>query len=37
MKLLLDSHALLWFLEGNALLSAPARAAIENANYEKYG
>lgn len=30
MRLLLDSHALLWFCEGNASLSAPARAAIED-------
>src|SRR5437868_8844394 len=36
MRLLLDSHALLWFCEGNTLLSAPARAAIEDPNNEKY-
>ena len=36
MKLLLDSHALLWFCEGNAALSAPARAAIEDLGNEKY-
>ncbi len=36
MRLLLDSHALLWFREGNAALSAPARAAIEDLGNEKY-
>jgi PIN domain nuclease of toxin-antitoxin system len=36
MRLLLDSHALLWFCEGNASLSAPARAAIEDSSNEKY-
>lgn len=30
MRLLLDSHALLWFCEGNSSLSGPARAAIED-------
>jgi PIN domain nuclease of toxin-antitoxin system len=35
MRLLLDSHALLWFFEGNAALSAPARAAIEDLGNEK--
>ena len=30
MKLLLDTHALLWFLEGNSRLSAHARAAISD-------
>ena len=29
MRLLLDSHALLCFCEGNAALSAPVPAAIE--------
>ena len=36
MRLLLDSHALLWFCEGNAALSAPARAAIEDLGNDKY-
>ena len=36
MRLLLDSHALLWFCEGNAALSAPARAAIESLGNDKY-
>lgn len=36
MKLLLDSHALLWFCDGNASLSEPARAAIEDARNEKH-
>ena len=30
MKLLLDSHAFLWFIAGDARLSRPARAAIED-------
>ncbi len=30
MKLLLDTHTILWFLGGNPRLSAPARAAIED-------
>jgi PIN domain nuclease of toxin-antitoxin system len=29
-KLLLDSHALVWFLEGDKRLSLPARRAIES-------
>ena len=36
MRLLLDSHALLWFCEGNAALSASARTAIEDLGNEKY-
>lgn len=36
MRLLLDSHALLWFCEGNAALSVSARAAIEDLGNEKY-
>jgi PIN domain nuclease of toxin-antitoxin system len=36
MRLLLDSHALLRFCEGNAALSGPARAAIEDLGNEKY-
>jgi PIN domain nuclease of toxin-antitoxin system len=35
MKLLLDTHALLWFLEGNGALSLPARLAIEEAVNDK--
>lgn len=35
MRLLLDSHALLWFCEGNLALSGPARAAIEDLSNEK--
>ena len=36
MRLLLDSHTLLWFLEGNASLSVPARTAIEDPGNEKH-
>lgn len=36
MRLLLDSHAFLWFCEGSAFLSAAARAAIEDLDNEKY-
>ena len=36
MKLLLDTHTFLWFIMGNANLSAAARAAIENLANEKY-
>jgi PIN domain nuclease of toxin-antitoxin system len=36
MRLLLDSHALLWFCEGNASLSAPARAALESPANETF-
>ena len=35
MRLLLDSHAFLWFCEGNTALSGTARAAIENPDNEK--
>ena len=31
MKLLLDTHALIWWLAGDAALSVPARAAIDDA------
>jgi PIN domain nuclease of toxin-antitoxin system len=34
--LLLDSHALYWFLRGDKRLSAPARRAIENARNELF-
>ncbi|MCY3914221.1 MAG: type II toxin-antitoxin system VapC family toxin [Chloroflexi bacterium] len=30
MRLLLDTHAFLWWFEGSSRLSAPARQAIEN-------
>ena len=36
MKLLLDTHALLWFIAGSASLSAAARSAIEDAANEKF-
>ena len=36
MRLLLDSHAFLWFCEGNAALSGAARAAIEDSANEKW-
>ena len=36
MKLLLDTHTLLWFIAGNASLSASARSLIENAEHEKF-
>jgi hypothetical protein len=36
MRLLLDSHALLWFWDGNAALSVAAREAIEEPTNEKH-
>lgn len=36
MRLLLDTHALLWFCEGNAALSSAARSAIEDRANERY-
>lgn len=36
MRLLLDSHAFLWFCEGNGALSGTARAAIEDSANEKW-
>ena len=36
MKLLLDTHALLWFIAGSSQLSATARNLIEDAANEKY-
>jgi PIN domain nuclease of toxin-antitoxin system len=36
MRLLLDSHAFLWFIGGSTSLSAAARAAIEDDGNEKY-
>jgi PIN domain nuclease of toxin-antitoxin system len=35
MRLLLDSHAFLWFCEGSSSLSGPARKAIESPDNEK--
>lgn len=36
MRLLLDTHAFLWFVAADAALSAPARAAIEDARNEVF-
>lgn len=36
MKLLLDTHAFLWFVEENAKLSSIARSAIENPQNQKW-
>lgn len=36
MRLLIDTHALLWFCEGNPILSAKARAAMEDTSNERY-
>lgn len=36
MRLLLDTHAFLWFIGGDAQLSAAARSAIEDAGNEKF-
>jgi PIN domain nuclease of toxin-antitoxin system len=36
MKVLLDTHAFLWFLGGNTELSNQARSIIENPEYEIY-
>ncbi|MCL2027029.1 MAG: type II toxin-antitoxin system VapC family toxin [Bacteroidales bacterium] len=36
MRVLLDTHAFLWFLGGNSELSSQARTIIENPEYEKY-
>jgi PIN domain nuclease of toxin-antitoxin system len=35
-KLLLDTHAFLWFIQGNEALSDVARAAIENQVNQKF-
>ena len=35
MKLLLDTHVLLWFLNDDSALSATARSAIENPTHQK--
>lgn len=36
MKLLLDTQAFLWFVEGHSALSAKARRRIEDARHNKY-
>ena len=36
MKLLLDTHALLWFIGNDPQLSAPARQSIENSANDKF-
>jgi PIN domain nuclease of toxin-antitoxin system len=36
MRVLLDTHAFLWFLDGNSELSNQAKAVIENTECEKY-
>ena len=36
MNLLLDTHVLIWFTEGNDRLSVKARMAIENPSNVKY-
>ena len=36
MRLLIDTHALIWFCEGNTALSGPARAAMEDATNERF-
>ncbi len=36
MRLLIDTHALLWFCEGNPILSPKARAAMENDTNERF-
>jgi PIN domain nuclease of toxin-antitoxin system len=36
MQILLDTHALLWWLSGNETLSLPARAAIADADNETF-
>lgn len=35
MKLLLDTHSLIWFFSGNPMLSDTARKLMENINYKK--
>ena len=36
MKLLLDTHALLWFIGNHPQLSVPARESIENPRHDKF-
>ncbi len=36
MRLLLDTHSLIWFYEGNPMLSGAARAAMEDETNERF-
>ena len=36
MKVLLDTHALIWFIEGDSKLSLNAKSEIENLNNERF-
>lgn len=36
MKVLLDTHALIWFIEGDSKLSLTAKSEIENLNNERF-
>lgn len=36
MRLLIDTHALIWFCEGNPALSSAARATMEDGSGERY-
>jgi len=36
MKLLLDTHTLLWFIAGSASLTASARSLVEDTEHEKF-
>mgnify|MGYP000890692094 CR=1 FL=1 len=36
MRLLIDTHAFIWFCEGNAAMSDPARAAMEDSANERF-
>jgi PIN domain nuclease of toxin-antitoxin system len=36
MRLLLDTHAFLWFIQGNPALTTPARTAIEDRNNDRF-
>lgn len=36
MKLLLDTHALLWFISNDSQLSVPARQSIESLEHDKF-
>lgn len=36
MRILVDTHALIWFLEGNSLLSVAARDAIQDDQNERF-
>ncbi len=36
MRLLIDTHALIWFCEGNPALSVTARTAMEDAGNERF-